>query len=123
MWRLPEMERVLRNLDARLQNGEQILPTLATKDEMRAAIQAAVAPLATREEMHAVIQAAVEPLATKAELRAAVEPLATKAELRDGLDRLFDRTQVLIESLRDDIRLIAENQVMLHQRVERLESR
>ncbi len=49
--------------------------------------------------------------------------LATKAELREQGDRIILRTEVLIESLRDDIRLIAENQAMLHQRIDKLESR
>jgi hypothetical protein len=52
----------LENLDRRLAKVEQILPTLATKDELRAA---------------------VSPLATKEELRAAIAPLATKEELRE----------------------------------------
>ena len=38
-----EMEDVLRNLDLRLSNVEQILPTLATKEDLKA--------FATREEM------------------------------------------------------------------------
>ncbi len=123
MWTPAEMEDVLRNLDRRLGRVEQILPTLPTREEMHAAIQAAVAPLATREEMQAAIRAAVAPLATKEELRAAIAPLATKAELHEGLERVFERTKVLIESLRDDIRLLAENQVMLGERLARLESR
>lgn len=71
-----EMETLLRNIDARTRRMEQILPTLATK-----------------------------------------------AELREQGDRIILRTEVLIESFRDDIRLIAENQTMLHQRIDKLESR
>ena len=108
--------QVLEKLDRRVERIEQILPTLATREEMHAAIQAAVAPLATRAEL----QAAIEPLATKAELRAAIEPLATraelqavKAELKDDLKELRAELRThfdaVAESLRGDIRLIAES--------------
>ena len=83
----------LENIDRRLTRLEQILPTLATKDVL-------------------------ETLATKEELRAAIEPLATKEELREegeGLRRHMDDVEersrrymdVLTESLREDIHLIA----------------
>ena len=41
----------LENLDRRLERVEQILPTLPTRNELHAAIAAAVAPLATKEEL------------------------------------------------------------------------
>ena len=102
----PDDSSTLRNIDRRLSNVEQILPTLATKDEMRAAIAAATAPLATREEMHAAIEAAVAPLATKDQVRE--EAVETR--------RHFD---VVAESLRGDIRLIAEGHVHLTQPMDR----
>ena len=81
-----QMEQRFDNLEGRVDRIEQILPTLATKGDL----QAAVEPLATKAELRAAIDAAVEPLATKAEPRvaidAAVEPLATKAELRAAID-------------------------------------
>jgi len=99
---MPEIEQVVRNIDRRLERVEQILPTLATREElqaaiaplatreeMHAAIQAAVAPLATREEMHAAIQAAVAPLATREEMHAAIQaavaPLATREEMHAAI--------------------------------------
>jgi hypothetical protein len=81
-----EIEHVVRNIDRRLEQVEQILPTLATREELHAAIQAAVAPLATRAEMRE-------------------EAIETR--------RHFD---VVAESLRDDIRLIAEGQATLSQK-------
>ena len=95
--RMEQMEQRFENLERRVDRVEQILPTLATRDDL---------------------QAEIEPLATKAELRAAIEPLATKAELRDlrtdVLARISDSEQrmrthfdVVTESLRDDIKLIA----------------
>ncbi|HEY2849491.1 MAG TPA: hypothetical protein VGI97_06410 [Gemmatimonadaceae bacterium] len=87
----------LENIDRRLTNVEQILPTLATTADL----QAAVALLATKTEL----EAAIEPLATKAELRAAVAPLATKNEFHE-LRRHMD---VIGEALRADIQLLAEH--------------
>ena len=81
----------LENIDRRLTKVEQILPTLATKDELKT--------LATKEEL----RAAVAPLATRAELQAAIAPLATKADLGE----LRRHMNVLNESLRGDIHLIA----------------
>ena len=99
-----EMEESLRNLDRRVDRIEHILPTLATKDDL---------------------QAAIEPLATKAELQAAVGPLArelsaTKTELRAAIDESEQRMRrhfdVVTESLRDDIQLIATGLASLTRR-------
>jgi hypothetical protein len=94
----------LENLDRRLAHVEQILPTLATRDEMRRAIADAVAPLATREEL----RAAIAPLATKEELRLAIAPLATREEVRQGLADLRSQILTLLEQQRDDIRILAD---------------
>ena len=107
---LEQMEQRFENLERRVDRAEQILPTLATRDDLQAAIK----PLATKAEL----QAAIKPLATKAELQAAIEPLATKAELRelrtevlaciaDSEQRMRTHFDVVSESLRDDIKLIA----------------
>lgn len=72
------------NIDRRLDSIEQILPTLATKAELRLAIA---------------------PLATKEELRLAIAPLATKVALQE-FRRHMD---VLLEALRTDIQLLAEH--------------
>ncbi len=120
---LEQMEQRFENLERRVDRVEQILPTLATRDDLQAAIeplatkaelQAAIEPLATKAEL----RAAIEPLATKAELRAAIEPLATKAELQDlktellatiadSEQRMRTHFDLVTESLRDDIKLIA----------------
>ena len=130
------MEQRVNDLDRRVGHVEQILPTLATKadlEAMRADLEAAIAaaiadaiePLATRTELHAAIADAIEPLATRAELHAAIadaiEPLATRAELRAAIAESEERTRthfdVVAESLRDDIRLIAEGLAALTQRL------
>ena len=82
----------LENLDRRLARVEPILPTLATKEELRTAIADAIAPLATREE-----------------LRAAVAPLATKEELREEGERSRRHMDIVGEALRTDIQLLAEH--------------
>src|SRR5262245_13853520 len=82
------IDRHFENIDRRLTSLEQILPTLATKEELRLAI----APLATKEELRLAIAEAVAPLATKAEVQ----------EFRRHMD-------VLVEALRGDIQLLAEH--------------
>lgn len=114
-----ELEQVVRNIDRRLERVEQILPTLATREEL----QAAIAPLATREEMHAAIQAAIAPLATREEMhvaiQAAVAPLATREEVRAEARETRRHFDIIAESLRDDIRIIAEGLVALGAKFDR----
>ena len=129
----PELQTVVENLDGRVARIEQILPTLVTKEdlklalaplptreEMREAIRKAVEPLPTRDEMHeainTAIQKAVQPLATRSELA----PLATKAEVREEGERTRRHFDVVAESLKGDIQLIAEGQVHLQQRFDNL---
>lgn len=69
----------LENLDRRLARVEEILPTLATRDELHAAIAAAVAPLATKEE------------------------------LREEGERSRRHMDIVGEALRSDIQLLAEH--------------
>ena len=96
-----QMEQRFDKLEGRVDRIEQILPTLATKDDLRVAIE----PLATKSELRAAIDAAIEPLATKVELRdLKTELLVTIAESEQRMRTHFD---VVTESLRDDIRLIA----------------
>ena len=121
----------LENLDRRLTRVEQILPTLATRDESHAALATAVAalatkedlrfaiaPLATKEELRLAIaplatkeelRLAVAPLATKEELRLAIAPLATKEELREEGERSRRHMDIVGEALRSDIQLLAEH--------------
>ena len=80
----------LENLDRRLTRVEQILPTLATRDESHAALATAVAALATKEDL----RFAIAPLATKEELRLAIAPLATKEELRLAIAPLATKEEL-----------------------------
>jgi hypothetical protein len=105
------------NLDRRLARVEQILPTLATKDDLKA--------FATKEEL----RLAIEPLATKEELRLAIEPLATKEELkalevtlrreiREEGDRSRRHMEIISEAQRDDIRMLAEHLTVVMSKLE-----
>ena len=110
------IETYLENLDQRLARVEQILPTLATKEDLRGLatnekLRAAIAPLATREEL----RAAIAPLATKEELRTAIAPLATREEMRDGFERVRLDMTILIEAQGSKIELIAEHVLELLQ--------
>ena len=111
------LEQVVRNVDVRLSKVEQILPTLATREEMHAAIRAAIEPLATREEL----RAAIAPLATRAEME------ALRSELNDAIraegERARQHATVLYEDLRDDTRMIIEHVLALSVRVDALARR
>lgn len=117
------LELLVENLDRRLSRIEQILPTLATREEMRCAVADAVAPLATREEMRRAIADAVAPLATRQEMHhaiaEAVAPLATREEMQLAAAETRRHFDVVAESLRDDIRIVAEGVATLAQRFDR----
>jgi hypothetical protein len=101
-----DRDRLLQNLEDRLGKVEQILPTLATREDlMPLATRAELAPLATREDLI--------PLATRAEMYAAIK--AEGEQTRRHMD-------ILTEALHDDIRIVAEGQVALRQRVSTLET-
>lgn len=79
------------------------------REEIRQEIRAALVPYPTREEMRQEIRAALVPYPTREEMR---------AEIREEGDRTRRHFDVLIESVRDDIRLLAEGLAALHHRVE-----
>ena len=112
---------VVRNLDQRLDRIEQFLPSVATKAELQDTAAKLSAELATKAELQATaaklsaelatkdqLREAVAKLATKDELREAVANLATKDELREEGERSRRYSLILYESLRDDIRIIAD---------------
>ena len=74
-----EMEDAIKNLDRRLVSVEQILPTLATKDDL----------FATRADLHAEI-------------------VATRRDLTERIEKVKRHTDVRIEDAREDIRKVAE---------------
>jgi hypothetical protein len=101
-----EMEAVLKNLDHRLTNAEQILPTLATKDDLQA--------FATKEDLRA--------FATKEDLKA----FPTRGEfeqLRQEMKELFSEAKryasVLFERTQEQLEIIAEHVADISQRLPR----
>jgi len=130
-----DMEDAIRNLDRRLSTVEQILPTLATKEDVRAA----TAGLASREELYSAIQTATDQLrkdvrediqtATdqlRQELRQDIQTatdqlrqelrqdIQTSAEqLREEIADTRRRSDILIEDLRDDVVKVAEGVAFL----------
>lgn len=108
-----DIGHVVKDIDRRLTNVEQILPTLATKADLDTAIAKAVEPLATKAEL----AAAIEPLATKSELR---------AELRAAMDEVSDTTRrhfdVVAERLKEDIKVIADGHAALSQQMAELKT-
>lgn len=139
--RLTDVETTLKNVERRTERMEQILPTLATREELREAaaplatreeLREAIVPLATKEELREAIaplatkeelREAVAPLATKEELRlaiqAAIAPLATKAELKEEGERTRRHFDVVSERMRDEIRLIAEGHLATEAKFDR----
>ena len=83
-----EMEQEIKNLNEFVGEIRQILPLLATKEDLKA-------------------------LATKEELRESVAKLATKDELRESVADARRYALMLNEATRDDIRLLAENMVAM----------
>jgi hypothetical protein len=108
-----EAETLLKNLDRRVERVEQILPTLATRNELHAAI----APLATKEEL----RAAIAPLATREELLATKEDLQAEiarvdARISEEGERTRRHFDVVVERMRDDIKVVAEGHAALERR-------
>jgi hypothetical protein len=81
----------LENLDRRLGRIEQILPIVATKDDVKT--------LATKD--------ALKTLATKEELRGLGTQL--RHEIREEGERSRRHMDIIGEALRSDIRLLAEH--------------
>ena len=93
----------LNILDRRLFNVEQILPTLPTKDDLTT--------FATREDLKAcATKEDLKAFATKGDLT------AMRTEVRDEIRQTRRHMDVIGESLRGDIQLIAENLAALMSR-------
>jgi len=96
-----EMEDALEKLNVRMSSVEQVLPTLATKIDLER--------FATKADL--------ERFATKQDLE------RTNEALREGLADSKRHTEVLVESVRDDIRLVAEGVASLITKVDSLSGR
>ena len=94
-----EMEDVLRNLDRRLTNVEQILPTLATKEDLKA--------FATKEDLKA--------FATKQELSAGLE--AVRREMKELAAEGRRHAVMLFEQTQEQLGIIATHVADISQRL------
>jgi len=90
-----EMEEVLKNLDRRLTNVEQILPTLATKEDLKA--------FATKEDLKA--------LATKEELKQGLN------DVREEIKGVKRHAVMLFEQTQEQLELIATHLADISQRL------
>jgi hypothetical protein len=122
------METLLQNLDARMANIEQILPTLATRDglatfdrglrtdlteQIRSSAQAVGTELTERIESSA--------RAVRADLTERIESSAraVRADLTEQIHSSANGLRVLIEASRDDSRVLAEHVLDLMTRLPR----
>jgi len=95
-----EMEDVLKNLDRRLTNVEQILPILATKDDLKAfATKDDLKAFATKDDLKAfATKDDLKAFATKDDLKALRQEMKTLfSEAKRHASILFERTQEQLE--------------------------
>ena len=97
------MEDVLKNLDRRLTNVEQILPTLATKEDLKA--------FATKEDLKA--------FATKDDLNA----FATKEDLKEAFSEAKRHAVMLFGRTQEQLGVLAEQLADIHSVCRRADNR
>ncbi len=101
-----EMEDVLKNLDRRLTNVEQILPTLATKDDLKAfATKDDLTAFATKDDLKA--------FATKEDLKA----YATRQEMKELFAEAKRHALILFEQTQEKLEIIATHVADMSQRL------
>ncbi len=110
---LEEIEHKLMDLDHRVDRIEQILPTLLTRDEFKTAMER----VATKEDLDGLRTE----MATKTELEALRSEMQVAfVKHSSEIRRHFD---VVAESLRGDIRLIADGHSYVLGRLDRIDQR
>jgi hypothetical protein len=109
-----EMEALIKNVNARLARVEQILPTLATKEDLRGlATRKDLREFATKRDLRGLAtKDELRGLATKDELRAMIEEMrATKEDLRTEIRDSRRENSDRYTSLRADVELLAASLV------------
>jgi hypothetical protein len=96
-----EMEEVLKKLDHRLTKVEQILPTLATREDLKA--------FATKEDLKEALKA----YATKDDLKA----FPTRDEVKDMISDAKRHAVVLFEQTQEKLEIIAAHVADISQRL------
>jgi hypothetical protein len=112
------LETHFENLDQRLSRLEQIVPTLATKDDLAAfATKDDLAAFATKDDLAAfATKEDLAAFATKGELR--VTEARLRQEIREEADQTRRHMTILLEHQDSKIRLIAEHLLSLMPRRE-----
>jgi hypothetical protein len=122
------LEQVVENIDLRLERVEQILPTLATKDELQATennLREDLKAFATKDDLKAfATKEDLRAFATKEDLKAFatkedLEAFATKEDLRAANEETRRHFNVVAERLEGHILLLAEGQVTLQEQMSR----
>ena len=136
-----EMEEVLKNLDRRLSNVEQILPTLATKEGLNVfATKEDLKAFATKEDLKAfATKEDLKAFATKEDLKAFATKedlkafatredlkafatkvdltFATKAEMRELFSEAKRHASMLFEQTQEKLEIIAAHLADLSRRL------
>ena len=104
-----EFERRLKNLERQGEQMQQILPTLATKEDL----------LATKEELRTDLEARIATLAT----REYVDTLfaLTRREVKEEAEQTRRHFDIMYERMRDEVKVIAEGYVVTKERVDELD--
>ena len=111
-----ELENLVRNIDLRLSRIEQILPTLATKDDLKGfPTQDDPKGFATKDDLKRfATKDDLKNFATKDDLKA----FATKQELLEESRKTRQQFNAVAERIESYVRLVAEGHVGLEQRLE-----
>jgi hypothetical protein len=112
-----EIEDELMDLGHRVNTIEQILPTLLSRDEFQTAIE----KVATKEDLREAVDGLRTEMATKTELE------TLRSEVRLGFvnfsSEIWRHFDVVAESLRGDIRLLADGHSYLPGRLDSIDQR
>lgn len=104
-----DVREQLKNLDDRLARVEQFLPSVATKDDLKA--------FATKDDLQRFV--------SREEFRATVATLATREEMTtlfaQHSEQIRSHFDVVAESLRDEIRMTQDGHIASTSRLETLE--
>jgi hypothetical protein len=112
-----EMEEVLKNLDRRLTNVEQILPTLATRTDLQPfATKDDLTAFATKEDLKAfATKEDLKAFATKQDLKA----FPTREEVKELLSEAKRHASILFEQTQEQLEIIAAHVADISQRLPR----
>lgn len=124
-----ELETLVKNVDVRLSRVEQILPTLATKDDLgRFATKEDLDRFATKEDLDRfatkddlrrfATKDDLGAFATKADLKEALAGFATTAEMREEATRTRRHFNAVVERMEGYVRMVAEGHGVLQQRLD-----